>query len=79
VGGREGRHPWRGWHTEEAAALAPALVGEGRGKGDLRPVGRLSLLVVRRVGPKATGPKGRTCWRAAWPTGPKSEEETFSK
>jgi hypothetical protein len=50
---------------------------EGDGKGIRGLVGRLGLLATRWVGLKATGPKGQIGRRAAGPTGPKYEKETF--
>jgi hypothetical protein len=50
--GEKGPRPWCGWRTREAAARAPARVGEGKGKGDPWPVGRLILRATRWVGPK---------------------------
>jgi hypothetical protein len=58
AGGRERRRPWCGWRAREAVARALARAGEGRGKGDPRPVGQLGLLTARRVGLKATRPEG---------------------
>jgi hypothetical protein len=49
------------------------------GERDPRPVGRLSMLAARWVGPKATGLKGRTGQWGGWADWAGTKEKFFSK
>jgi hypothetical protein len=66
--------PWHRW--ERGGSTSAGLGWRREGERDLQPVGWLGMLAARRVGPKATRPKGRTGQQGGWAG---TEEKCFLK